>query len=59
MAIGSDCNGQHRFFVAATFQVEAEGKIGALVICTNCPESYVALHKVAEARSVISLDDKK
>ena len=41
-----DCFGQHRFFVADVAQVETEGKIVLIAMCTNCGELKVSEVKV-------------
>jgi len=45
--MGAECTGTHRYFVAETGTVEAEGKVCVIIVCTSCGESQLIQHKVA------------
>ena len=42
-----NCNGQHRYFVADVAQVEAEGTVTVIIVCTACGDSKAIKHQVA------------
>jgi len=49
------CLGGHRFFVADTYAVPGEGKVGAIIICTACGEGRSQSFTVAAPSSHIQL----
>lgn len=46
----NECFGTHHFFVAKTGEVEAEGKVVLIAMCTSCGETRVSEHKVAQPK---------
>jgi hypothetical protein len=53
--MGAECQGTHRYFVAETGTVEAEGKVCIIIVCTSCGESKLINHMVAG----VTLNPKK
>lgn len=42
------CTGTHRYFVADVAQVESEGKVVIIAMCTACGETKTSVHKVVD-----------
>jgi len=54
----AECSGGHRFFVAETIGVPAEGKAVILVVCTACGESFSRDFKVSAGTYPLTIPNK-
>ena len=56
---GNNCVGQHRYFIADIAQVEKQGFIVVIALCTSCGDTITKRIQVTEAGQQIKLEKTK